>query len=308
MTTDATLTSLRPRLLPVLAVLGTIATWAGSFPAIGIALRELDPLPLAAIRFALASLLAFGWLAWRRPARMARRDFGVVAVCGILGIAAYNMLLNTGQATVSAGAASFIVNTQPLFMAILAVLFLREAHNRWSWIGSALGLVGVGTIAWGQPGGLSFGAGTSLVLGAAICAAAFSVLQRPLFARYDPLHVTSLVLIAGAVALLPWLPAGIAQAAAASDSSVAAVLFLAVAPAAIGQTCWAYVIRAFGAARAGQFLYLIPPFATLLAFGLLGEIPGAVMLLGGTLALLGVVVVNTWGRRPRSVGTQAEMR
>lgn len=297
MTTDTALTASRPRLLPVLAVLGTIVTWAGSFPAIGIALRELDPLPLAAIRFALASVLALAWLAWRRPARMSRRDYSIIAVGGALGIAAYNMLLNTGQATVSAGAASFIVNTQPLFMAILAVLFLREAHNRWSWVGSTLGLVGVGAIAWGQPGGLSFGAGASLVLGAAVCAAVFSVLQRPLFARHDPLHVTSLVLVAGAVALLPWLPAGIAQAASASGASVAAVLFLAVAPAAIGQTCWAYAIRSFGAARAGQFLYLIPPFATLLAFGLLGEVPGVVTLLGGTLALLGVLIVNTWGRR-----------
>lgn len=284
-------------LLPALAVAGTVVSWAAAFPAIGVALREFEPLPLAAIRFALAALLAGAWLAWQRPPRMSGKDCGIVAVSGVLGIAAYNMLLNTGQATVSAGAASFIVNTQPLFMAMLAVLFLKETYRRWSWIGTLLGFIGIATIAWGQPGGVSFGAGSSLILGAAFCAAAFSVLQRPLFARNGALHVTAMVLISGAIALLPWLPDGVRQMSSASAPGIAAVVFLAVAPAAIGQTCWTYVIRTFGAARAGQFLYLVPPLATILAFALLGEVPGAMTLLGGALALSGVVLVNTWGRR-----------
>src|SRR5690349_8462065 len=117
--------------LPLLAVVGTITTWAASFPAIGFALRELDPLPLASIRFAMAAVPAVIWLAWRRPRALPASGYAIVAFCGVLGIALYNLLLNSGQATVSAGAASFIVNTQPLFQAGLAVLFLREAFNRW---------------------------------------------------------------------------------------------------------------------------------------------------------------------------------
>lgn len=261
------------------------------------ALRDVAPLPLASIRFALASLLAIAWLVWRRPPRTNGSDLVIVAISGVVGIALYNMLLNSGQATVSAGAASFIVNTQPVFMAILAVLFLREAFNRWSWIGTALGLAGIAMIAWGQPGGLSFGAGSSLILGAALCAAAYSTMLRPLFARSDPMDVTAMMMICGALALLPWLSDGVRQTSAASADVVAAVVFLAVAPAAIGYACWTYAIKSFGAARAGQFLYLIPPLATLLAWAGLGETPGWTTLLGGALALSGVVLVNTWGRR-----------
>jgi drug/metabolite transporter (DMT)-like permease len=161
-----------------------------------------------------------------------------------------------------------------------------------------LALGGVAIIAAGQRGGLSFGTGASLILGAAFCAAIFSVLQRQLFARSGPLHVTACVLIVGAIAMLPWLPTGAVQLGAASVKTTAAVVFLAVVPAAIGQTCWTYALESFGAARAGQFLCLIPPTAVLLAWAGLGEVPHWTTLMGGTLALGGVIVVNTWGRKP----------
>lgn len=283
--------------LPALAVAGTVVTWAASFPAIGFALRQIEPLPLASVRFALAAVLAFAWLAWKRPARMSIRDYTTIVICGLLGIALYNILLNSGQATVSAGAASFIVNTQPLFMVGLAVLFLKERFSRWSWLGAVLGFSGVAVISLGQVGGFSFGSGAMLILGAAACAAAFSVLQRPLFARSGSLDVTSLVLIAGALTLLPWLPAGLSQFSASSPDTMLVVVFLAVAPAAIGQTCWTYALKSFGAARAGQFLYLIPPCAVLFSWIGLGETPVITTVLGGALALTGVIVVNTLGRR-----------
>lgn len=85
------------------------------------------------------------------------RDFVVLAISGLLGIAAYNVLLNLGQATVSAGAAGFIVNTQPLFMVLLAVLFLKERFGRWNWVGTIVGFSGVALIASGQPGGCRSG-------------------------------------------------------------------------------------------------------------------------------------------------------
>jgi drug/metabolite transporter (DMT)-like permease len=287
----------RPKLLPMLAVAGTVITWASSFPAIGMALTGFEPLPMAAVRFALPAVLAIAWLAWRRPPRFSGKDLGILAISGVIGIALYNILLNSGQTTVSAGAASFIVNSQPMFMAILAVVFLKEAFNRWAWLGTTIGFLGLATIAWGQPGGLDFGAGSSLILGAAVAAAVFSVMQRPLFQRIEPLTVTAAVLLAGAIALLPWLPTGIAQYATASPEARYAVIFLAIAPAAIGQVSWSFAIRHYGAARAGQFLYLIPPLATLIAWLVLGDVPVLTTLLGGVATITGVIIVNTRGRR-----------
>nr|WP_240702063.1 hypothetical protein [Trinickia terrae] len=61
----------------------------------------------------------------------------------------------------------------PIFTAIFATVFLRERFNRSGWYGSAFSLAGVAVIALGQPGGLLLGAGASLILGAAMCCAAY---------------------------------------------------------------------------------------------------------------------------------------
>jgi drug/metabolite transporter (DMT)-like permease len=122
-------------------------------------------------------------------------------------------------------------------------------------------------------------------------------LQRPLFSRIEPLTVTAMVLLVGAVALAPWLPAGINQFSNAQPDARFAVVFLAVAPAAVGQVCWSYAIKHFGAARSGQFLYLIPPLATFIAWFLLGDTPRWTTIAGGVAAMAGVLVVNTLGRR-----------
>lgn len=284
-------------LLPALAIAGTVFTWSSSFAAIGYALREIAPLPLASVRFAIAAVFALAWIAWRRPRSFLARDYFTLALCGLLGIAGYNVFLNSGQATVSAGAAGFIVNTQPIFMVLIAVLFLKEKFSRWSWVGTLLGFAGVAVIAAGQPGGLAFGTGSTLIVLAAACAAVYSALQRPVFTRAKPLDVTAYVIIAGAIALIPWLPAGVSQAVNARPDTWLMVLFLAIGPGIIGQSCWTYALKNFGAARAGQFLYLIPTCSVGIAWLLLGEVPQGNTIIGGVLALGGVIIVNSWGRR-----------
>ena len=278
------------------AVSVTILSWAASFPLIGLALRELAPVPLAAVRFAIAAIVVLAWLAWRRPPLPSRYDAMRFGLCGLLGIALYNIFLNIGQQTVSAGAASFIVNSAPIVTAILAFLFLKERFNLWGWIGTLVSFVGIAIIAFGQPGGLSFGAGSSLVLGAALCTAAYFVLQKPLVATHGALTSTAFTLLAGTVLLSPWLPQALGTLSAASVTTLWVVIALGVVPAAIGYASWTYALGQLGAARGSNFLYLIPPVATALAFIFTREVPSAQTLVGGALAISGVAIVNLRGR------------
>lgn len=283
------------------AALFTVFVWALSFPLTKIALTELQPLPLAASRFAVASILIIAWLAWKRPRIPSRSDAIRFIACGLIGIALYNALLNAGQQTVSASAASFIVNTVPILTALFATMFLGERFTRWGWAGAGLGFAGVGIIVAGQPGGFAFGSGAFLIFGSAVAQAAFFVIQRPLVARYGPLATTAYALLAGAVMLVPWMPAGLGVLAADATSSATrlSVVALAVFPAVLGYGAWAYAIGHFGAARSAAFLYLVPPVATLLAFVISGETPTLATVAGGLVAIVGVALVNLRGR-PRS--------
>ncbi|AOJ66024.1 permease [Burkholderia ubonensis] len=278
------------------AVAFTILSWASAFPFIRIGLQGLPPIQLAAARFATAAVLVIVWLAWRRPRVPAWRDALRFLLCGFLGIALYNALLNTGEKTVAPGAASFIVNTLPIFTALLASVFLGERFSRWGWFGSLISLAGIAVIAHGQPGGLTLGAGSTLILGAAWCSASYFVLQRRLIPLYGALTCTAYTLLAGALWLSPWLPGALASLGSASSATLTAVVVLGVFPAALGYATWTFALGYFGAARATNFLYLTPAVATVLSAVLTGERPGIATLCGGLMAIAGVVVVALRGR------------
>lgn len=301
MTSPPSTAARRDNAAAALAVAVTVFSWASAFPMIRVGMRDLGPLELAAARFAVASVLALAWLAMRRPPLPTRGDAVRFLICGLIGISVYNGLLNQGERTVSAGAAAFIVNIAPILTAILATVFLRERFTAWGWGGALISFAGVGLIALGQPGGLAFGGGASLVAGAALCTASYFVLQRPLVRRYGPLACTAYTLLAGALFLLPFLPGALPRLVAPEGARLAAtVAALGVFPAAIGYAAWTYALGRFGAARAANFLYLVPPVAALVGFVALGESLSVLTLIGGAIAILGVVIVNSLGRSTRN--------
>lgn len=244
----------------------------------------------------MATCFAVAWLLWKRPALMPLADLLTCVACGVVGAAGYSVLLNLGQVTVSAGAASFLIKTESIWMAFLAVVMLKEAFNIWAWAGTLICFAGIGLIANAQPGGIALGGGAVFVLAAAICSAIGFVLQRKLVQKYGALHVASIMLISAAVTLSPWLPAAVSEMQSASAATVSWVVFLGVFPTAVGQISWSYALGHFGAARAGNFLYLVAPLAMLLAWLIYGEAVSLFTIAGGILVLGGVILVNTRGR------------
>ncbi|ALK29893.1 DMT family transporter [Burkholderia plantarii] len=280
------------------AIAFTIVSWAAAFPCIRIGLQALAPMQLAAARFAVAAMLVAAWLVHRRPRRPSPAHAALFLLSGLLGIAAYNALLNTAELTVAPGAAAFIMSTSPILTAILARLFLGERLNRWGWLGSLFSFAGIGLIASGQPGGIAPGGGTTLILLAAASSAGYFVLQRRLLPAYGPLACTAYTLLAGALLLSPWLPGAlrVLAAPAAPSGAVPAVLALGIFPAALGYATWTVALAHFGPARATHFLYLVPALATALSAVLTGEHPGLATVGGGAMAIAGVAFVAWRGR------------
>lgn len=286
--------------LGLASALITVLAWAASFPLIGVALAGLDPIPLAAIRFALAACPAVIWLIITRPEMPKLIDLARLGLGGALGISIYNWLLNTGQQTVSPGAASFIINTLPIWTAMMATFFLRDRFGLGAWIATFVSFSGVILIAFGQPGPMTFGNGSSLILLASILSASYFVLVRGVIARYGPGTCTCWTLITGALWLTPWLPDGMAQISVAPVSVISAVIFLGLISASLGYATWSYAIGHFGPASAANFLYLVPPIAVALSWSLSGIAPDILTLLGGVVAITGVVMLRAFMSRSNS--------
>lgn len=279
---------------PVLAftITFTIMAWAASFPAIRAGLAGFGPLELAALRFALAGIPAALFLLVTRAGLPDRADVWRFLVGGIVFIALYAILLNLGQRVVPAGAASFIINTNPIMTAALAMVILGERFSLRAWLGTALAFAGIGVIALGNGLSLDVGASVLLILGAAFCNAITTVVQKPLFSRHKPLTVAAWNMAIGGLALSPFLPGALAEIPAAPAQALWAVAWLALVSSVVAYGTWAITLSRLPAARAANFQYCVPPMAMAISYVWLGEVPAALGIVGGIMALAGVVIVN----------------
>jgi drug/metabolite transporter (DMT)-like permease len=278
------------------AILVTIAFWSSAFVVIRVLLGPLTPVELAAGRYVPAGLIALVYLAIVRP-WPTLADFIRLAIAGILFIATYAILLNVGETTVAAGPASFIINTMPVFTALIATVTLGERFGRWGWIGTAISFGGVGLIAAASPEGFKLDPNALMIIGAALCAAVASVIQKPILGRMPALSVTAWIMFLGSIPLWPAVPETVNALQSASAATMLNLTYLVLFSTIIAYVTWAIALKRLPAARASNYLYGVPPTATLIGFLCLGEMPTLFGAVGGIMAIFGVVVVNVMRKR-----------
>jgi len=276
------------------ALLLTVVLWASAFPAIQVGVTGYGWAGLALLRLAIASaaLAVVGVLTGiRRPAR---RDLPLIVISAVTGMAGYQLLLNWGELRVPGGTASLIVVTNPVFAAVIATVFLGERITRRQVAGGAIALAGVAAITLGH-GGLHLELPALAVLAAAAALGSYHGAIKPLLARYTGLEVTAYATWTGTVLLLPAVPALARAWPQAAPRATAAAVFLGLAPSALGFAAWGYGVARLPVTVATASLYLVPPIAVLVGYVWLGEVPTAIELIGGGIAIAGVAVAS---RRP----------
>jgi drug/metabolite transporter (DMT)-like permease len=125
----------------------TTIFWASAFAGIRIGLEAYGPGQVALMRLLVASVVLAAYAAIARMQWPGRRDLPAVFLAGFLAFAVYHVALNHGEVTVSAGAASILINTAPLFTDLLAVTFLGERLRAFGWVGMAVSFAGAALIS-----------------------------------------------------------------------------------------------------------------------------------------------------------------
>ena len=290
---------LRQRLLVLGALATAMVLWASAFTGIRYALRDYHAGPLALLRLTVMAVTmaaiataSRGRAAWRFTPR---EWLGLVAL-GLTSMSIYQLALMSGEESVDAGTASLIINTSPIFTALLALWLLREHLGARGWVGVLLGFAGAALLVSGGSG-LHLQLGALFVLIASLSQSVSFIIQKPLLERIGPLLVTTWMGVFGAFCLLPYGPQLMADIRQASPAATLMGVALGLLPNAVGNLAWSYALARLPAGRASTALYFSAPIALAVSWLFLGEKPGLMALAGGAVVIASVVLVNL---RPRT--------
>lgn len=273
------------------------ALWGASFLFMRMGAAQFGPVALAFLRVAGAAALLLPLLAARGQLGAMRGHWRAIAVVGVLNSALPFLLFALGALVLTTALMSVFNATASIWGALVAWLWLGEKLTPSRWLGLAIGLLGVAGLSWGRadfrPGehGVSAAMGVAACLGATVLYGIAGNVSRRWLQGVPPLAVAAGSQFAATVVLaLPALWTWPAVAPSAAAWGATAVL-------ALGCTGLAYLlyfrlIAHTGAANALSVTFLIPGFALLWGWVMLGELPTRDMLLGCAVILLGTALAT----------------
>ena len=283
-----------------LKALGAALFWGASFVATKAALREISPITLIVLRFAMG-IVVLAVAAWRLNIRQAisRRDFALLALLGFIGVAFHQGLQVTGLTLTTASSVAWLVALSPAFTTILAWLFLAERLSGIRILGLAIAFVGailVVTKGVLSPETLHLPStgGDLLALASALNWAVFSVASKPLLKRLPATLMMTWVMLIGWILILPVFAVGQGwtEIAKLTLSGWLAVGFLGLFCSGLAYLFWYDALAGIDASQVAVFIYLEPLVTVAVAGLVLGEAFTLATFVGGLTILVGVYLVN----------------
>lgn len=282
----------RERWLIGLALASLYLVWGSTYLAIKWALVGFSPFGMAAIRFACAGLLFFGWLRLRGVAVPTWAQWKNMLVMGTLLLGGGNGLVCFAEQHVGSGLAAVAIASMPLWAAMFGAMYGRWPTRR-EGIGLAIGFVGV--ILLNSGGDLAANpAGAIALLISPICWAFGSVWSRGRDLPSPMMSTAAQMLVAAPVLTImatihgdPWIKPGIDALA------IGSLIYLAIAGSILGFGAYVYLLDKTRPAIATSYAYVNPPIAVLFGVMLGGETLHSLDLVAMAIILAGVVMITT---------------
>lgn len=286
--------SVRPRDLSELILLA--ALWGGSFLFMRVAAPLFGPVPLIELRVGLAAAVLLPILAWRGHVALLWTRAPALLFVGVTNSGLPFVLYAWAALSVTAGFASIINATSPLFAALVAWVWLRDRLSVQAVIGLLLGLLGVVVLVWGKASFRADGSGWAILacLAATLNYGVAANFTKRHLSGVDPMAIATGSQFYAALILAPfavwWWPEVMPGL-----NAWGAVILLAVGCTGIAYVLYFRLIANVGPARAIAVTFLIPVFGMLWGTIFLGEVvtagmlTGCAVILGGTGLATGVL-------------------
>lgn len=260
------------------------------------------------LAFAVLILLPFTGRAAVAWTSYTRRDWTITVGAGIALGAHFALWVSSLFYTTVAASVS-LVTLQAVFVALGGHFLLRDRLSRRAWMGVFAAFAGAVLIATGDGG---FGTtsrraliGNGLALAGGLGSAAYMLIGRRLRAKRDLVEYVTPVYAFAALTVLVALPlTGQPLSTGLDARSFGVFVLLAAVPMLGGHTIANWCLKHMEAHVVATWILLEPLGAALLAWPLLGELPGPWTVVGGALVLLGAAQTVRPDRPARSLAVE----
>lgn len=278
-----------------------ISVMAATFATIFIKLAQNAGMPsllIAAGRMVLASLILSPLVLYRyrdELRQLQRRDL-LIALFGGFWLAVHFIFLVLALARLPVIIAIVILNTGPIWVALLEKLFLKATINRFVWIGMAVAFAGGLIIAIAGNTGTSFVQYDNILFGSllAVCASvagsAYLVIGRSIRRKFSLFPYVWIVFgVGGLVASLAVIGTRTPIVGLPTPSYLW-LLMLTLIPQLIGHSGFNYVVKYFPATVLAIVNQSLTVTSSIVAFFVFDEVPGLIEIIGSVIVVIGVIV------------------
>ena len=287
---------------PVLALIIANVIWGGASPIFKFALINIPPFTLAFIRFFFAALLLLPFAVTRRQ-NVTRRQLLEICLGAFFGITINIAFFFLALPKTDSINAPIIASSQPIFLFILSILFLKEKPHRkvfWGIIISFLGvliiilsplLLNHGTTLLQKEMALE---GNLLLIVATFGAVLQAIITKKVLKDVNHFIVSYLGFLFGSITFIPFMIPELQKWSfnQLNINGWVGIVFGVFFSSALAYGLFMYGISKIDAQEVGIFSYIDPVIAVLLAIPLLGEYPTPIFFVGSFCIFIGIVVAE----------------
>ena len=274
------------RLIPLFAA---FVLWGSQYVISKIALRTVPPVTLLALRYLVSVPALFIVLRLRHALTPVKKgDWPILFAIGFTGYFASFCLQMLGINRLTGSVSSLLGAMNPIFIPILAALFLHERITPAKIACVALSMAGVVVIV-GVDGTVD-ASGALLMLSSVFLWSTASIIIRRVSGRYDPMQIALIAILCALPLTGGWSLIELQSAPCSFTlESVLAVLYMGVLGTAVTHSLWNYSLRVMDASFCSMFYPMQPLVSSILGVLFLHEAVTPGFVIGALMICFGIV-------------------
>lgn len=280
-----------------LIILSVPLMWGFNFPVMKIGLEHMPPLSYGAIRMFFC--LAVSWIILhysKTHQKLAKEDRRLLFLVGFFGFFVFQLLFIIGVDLTTSGNASIVVALLPISVAILSRILKIETISRKTFVVIIFCFIGILLVILGSGKELSLAnnhlVGALMLLIGQLFFAYYTIYSKRLMLKYSPYQIITYVF---SITTFFFFIVALPELITIEYSKIPPVAWLSniysgIFAIGIGNVIWMWGIKEIGSTNTALFNNLVPIFAVIFAFLMLGERLNFIQFVGAAIILIGLTI------------------